>query len=253
MSSPVETTRQAVPFAEIFNFRDLGGHRSRFGGRVRHRVLYRADGVQRLAPDEDEQWRSLGVRLVVDLRTAAEVGRGAFPTDRHDAVTYHHLPVLREIWGEDAVREPGTPVEFLAGRYLVMLDEGADAIASTLNLLADPDQHAAVFHCAAGKDRTGVVAALVLRLLGVSADDVADDYARSAAGMTRLAEWWLATHPEAATTMDGRERDLLACPPEAMVEFLARLDDRFGSPADYVRHIGVDDDVVDGLRRHLLA
>jgi protein tyrosine/serine phosphatase len=227
------TASRHVPFEVVFNFRDLGGYRTADGRTVRWRTLYRADGVHRLTIDDIAP---LGVRTVLDLRTPQEVAdRGRF---EHDAVGYHHLPVLQSTWSEEDVRADVDAAEFLAARYLEMLDEGREAIARALHILADPDSLPLVFHCAAGKDRTGVVAAIVLDLLGVADDDIAADYSLSRLGMDRFREWLLVTYP--------------AAPAEAMHRFLDGLRARFGSVHEYVAELGVEPRVLDAMRADLL-
>jgi len=245
------TGERLVPFDRVFNFRDLGGYASRDGRTVRWRTLYRADGVHRLNFDD---LAPLGVRTVVDLRTPAELDeRGRFV---HDAVGYHHLPVLQQQWDPDALRgldSANDAAAFLADRYLEMLDEGRDAIAGALGVLAEPSSLPLVFHCAAGKDRTGVVAAIVLDLLGVADDDIAADYSLSRLGMDRFRAWVLETYPESANAMANQPKAFLEAPAEAMHRFLAGLRARHGSVRDYLTGLGVDDAVLEQVCDNLLA
>jgi protein tyrosine/serine phosphatase len=110
-----------------------------------------------------------------------------------------------------------------------------------------------VFHCAAGKDRTGVVAALVLDVLGVSDDDIATDYSLSRLGMDRFRAWILETYPEAADAMSDQPQAFLDAPAEAMHQFLTGLRARHGSVHDYVTSLGVSDDVLEAVRENLLT
>jgi protein tyrosine/serine phosphatase len=157
------------------------------------------------------------------------------------------------MWDRDAVDAELEPVTFLADRYVEMLTTGRDAIARTLHVLADTDSFPLVFHCAAGKDRTGVVAAVVLSLLGVSDDDIAADYSLSRLGMPRFKEWVIATYPEAADAMTDQPAAFLAAPAEAMHLFLERLRAEFGSMHDYVAGLGVTDATLDAVKENLLA
>ena len=96
-----------------------------------------------------------------------------------------------------------------------------------------------MFHCAAGKDRTGVVAAIVLDVLGVRDDDIATDYSLEPARDGPLPAWILETYPEAADAMSDQPQAFLAAPAEAMHLFLAGLRERHGSVDDYVASLGV--------------
>jgi protein tyrosine/serine phosphatase len=110
-----------------------------------------------------------------------------------------------------------------------------------------------VFHCAAGKDRTGVVAAIVLSVLGVSDDDIATDYSLSRLGMPRFKEWVIANYPEAADAMSDQPSPFLAAPAEAMHLFLERVRSDFGSMQDYVADLGVTEETLDAVRANLLT
>jgi len=134
-----------------------------------------------------------------------------------------------------------------------MTGEGGDAISRAVRIIADPDALPLVFHCAAGKDRTGVVAAIVLDLLGVSDDDIAGDYSLSRLGMDRFRAWIIETYPGAADAMSDQPQAFLDAPAEAMHLFLADFRDRHGSVHEYVRSLGVPDDVLDAVRKNLLT
>ncbi len=237
-----------VAFDHVFNFRDLGGYHTADGRVVRWRTLFRADGVHRLTIDDIAP---LGVRTVLDLRTPAELDeRGRFT---HDSVGYHHLPILESTWDRDLLNLDVDAAEFLAARYLEMLSEGGDSIGRALRILADPSSLPLVFHCAAGKDRTGVVAAIVLDLLGVRDDDIATDYSLSRLGMDRFRAWIIETYPEAADAMSDQPQVFLSAPAEAMHLFLSGLRERHGSVGNYVAELGVSDDVLDTVRENLLT
>jgi protein tyrosine/serine phosphatase len=237
-----------VTFDHVFNFRDLGGYDTADGRTVRWRTVFRADGVHRLSIDDIAP---LGVRTVLDLRTPTELDeRGRFS---HDSVGYHHLPILEKTWDRDALNVDIDAAEFLANRYLEMLEEGGPSIARALHILADPSSLPLVFHCAAGKDRTGVVAAIVLDVLGVQDDDIADDYSLSRLGMDRFKAWIIETYPEAADAMSDQPQAFLDAPTEAMHLFLSGLRDRHGSVHEYVTSLGVSGDVIEAVRENLLT
>lgn len=237
-----------IPCEGSFNLRDLGGYPASDGRTVRWNVLYRADGLHRIPPDRLHTLAPLGWRTVLDLRTTGEVDTGAF---RSYGVEVVHLPILRATWGVPDVTEV-EPVGFLSSHYLQMLDEGATAIAVAFEILASSGHLPAVFHCSAGKDRTGVLAALVLSSLGVPDEVVADDYQLSATAVERLVAWLEETRPELVEEMARQPKAFLSCPAEAMHVFLAALRDRHGSVEGYLDAIGVGPGVLADLRRSLL-
>lgn len=243
-----------VPFAAgAFNVRDLGGLRTIGGEVLRRSVVYRADGLHRLPPDEIRRLAALGVRTVVDLRSAGELATAA--SIEADDIVVLHLPVLRETWSHDAFADGEATVDavtFLVDRYLEMLEEGSTAIASIFELLSTDACRPLAFHCSAGKDRTGVIAALLLASVGVPDDDIADDYTTSAAAMAKLVEWVREQRPEAADAMARQPAAFLSCPPEAMHVFLARVRLRWGSVDGYLGSIGVEPATLAAVRETLL-
>jgi len=251
------TTRvepRRVLLENVFNLRDLGGYASADGRRVAEGLLYRADGLNRLSEADAAVVKDLGIRTVVDLRTLYEREEwGSAPTDLLDA-TALHLPILSELWPVFEETDDHDPVAYLIERYHEMTVEGAASLATLLDLVAnDADAVPLVFHCSAGKDRTGVTAALILGLLGVSDDQIAADYAHTAIAMDDLVAWVRAQSPEAANSMTDQPKTFLSCPEEAMSGFLAELTQRFGSTEGYVESIGVPATTVDTLRARYLV
>lgn len=245
----LDTTPESRHIAHdrVFNLRDLGGYRTAGGRTTRWATLYRGDGLHRLDADD---CTALGLKTVLDLRTDVEVTeRGRLEVD---GVDWHHLPVIRSTWEAGWWTDESTPERFLADRYLTMLDEGAPALADALRVLARPERLPAAFHCAAGKDRTGVLAAIVLALLGVDDDTIATDYGLSRLGMDRLVEWIRATYPDRLDTMADQPAVFLDAPDAAMHLFLEELRAAHGSVEAYVESIGVDHDVVEDLQANLL-
>ena len=141
------------------NFRDLGGYVVASGDAVtRWRTLFRADGLGELTVGDFTVLRDLGIRTVIDLRAAYELERGQFDLSAHP-VSYHHIPFIESIPDpEEFDRRP----DLLEAQYLEMLDNAGAEIRSALEVLAGPDALPAVFHCTAGKDRTGLLSAIVL-------------------------------------------------------------------------------------------
>jgi protein-tyrosine phosphatase len=247
VAAPAE---RSIAFGVVFNVRDLGGLPTADGRSVRPRQLFRADGVHRLDGDDLELARTLELRTVVDLRTAEEVARGRFPLERVP-VEWHHLPLMRRMWSEDDLKPSDGAARFLAERYLAMVEQSGQTLGRAVELLAAGTP--ALFHCAAGKDRTGVVAAFVLGLLGVAPDDIAADYHESAANMAAFQAWIRDEHPEAADAMTQQPPEYLDAPPEAMFGFLEAIDHRHGSMEGLAHDLGIGGATITRLRATLLA
>jgi protein-tyrosine phosphatase len=242
-------TARHVKCDGAFNVRDLGGYPTGDGGSVRWRTIYRADGLHRITPESLGEVRSLGWRTVLDLRTLGELDSGVYADD---GVQVLHLPMLGKTWSIDGVTGAEDAATFLADRYVDMLATGRPAIAAGIEVLATAARLPAVFHCSAGKDRTGVLAALLLSMLGVSDDVIADDYHLSAAAMERLVAALAAENPEVADRMVEQPDVFRRCPPEAMHLFLQRLRERYGSVDLYLLGAGVPPAVLTRARETLL-
>jgi len=174
----VDAPDRLLPLDGAFNFRDLGGYRGSGGRMTRWGTLFRSDTLHELSPSDVGILRDLGLATVIDLRTPRELeqtGRGPLGPE---PIEYRHLSVIREGAGGDATGEAMAAPEGddLSERYLWYLEVGAPALAEALTILGRPDSFPLVFHCAAGKDRTGVLAALVLDLVGVAPAVIVADY-----------------------------------------------------------------------------
>ncbi|MHB1929434.1 MAG: tyrosine-protein phosphatase [Acidimicrobiales bacterium] len=238
-----------LPFEGCFNFRDLGGYRSADGRRVRWRVLFRADGLHRLTPGDLRSLRELGLRTVIDLRTADEVNdRGRLDAD--PGLRYHHLPMFDVLPPAEELPLWERP-EFVAAEYRRMLAAGSATVARVLELLADPAAYPVAYHCFAGKDRTGIMSAVVLELLGVADEDIVADYALSRQGMARMLAWWRERSPDRAAEIDASASAIAAAEPASMAAFLDSFRADHGSAEAYAATLGLEG-VGDRLRHLLL-
>jgi len=241
------TVERLIALEGAVNFRDLGGYATEDGLRTRWRVLFRADGLSELTETDLEVMRELGIRTVVDLRSGQEVEQSRFNVEAHP-VTFHHYPFIKALPNaEDFARAPG----FLGTQYTEMLDEATPQIIGALSALAAPDARPAVFHCTAGKDRTGLLSALVLSLLGVPEETVIADYALSDAAMSRLRAKLIKKYPDGGSVIADSDV-LFSADPANMVALFAHLRNRYGTVAEYAAQVGVPAGVVERLRESLL-
>jgi protein-tyrosine phosphatase len=245
-------TRRLVALEAAHNFRDIGGYHTSDGRTTRWNVLYRADGLGTLTEADQSLVRLLGLRTVIDLRSQAELDdRGHFPHDTFD-LDFVHLPILDQLWQEESLTHFGDDREFLLWAYRDMLHVGAHRFAAAITRLARPDALPAVFHCTAGKDRTGVLAALLLSAVGVRRDEVLADYAMTAAGIARMIAWAERESPETAARLAATPAWYFAALPEALDHILDDLCAAHGSIREYVCSIGVDEGAIEELSERLL-
>jgi protein-tyrosine phosphatase len=243
----VETVERMIALEGAVNFRDLGGYEAGGGRLTRWRTLFRADGLGELTEGDLSVLRALGIRTVIDLRSGSELERGRFDVDAHP-VAFHHFPFIDELPdAQEFDRRPG----LLGSQYQEILRDAGSQILAALEVLATPEALPAVFHCTAGKDRTGVLSALVLTLLGVDEPTVVADYALSGAAMQRLRAKLIVKYPEGRETLEGID-EVFSADPAQMEQLLDHLRELYGSAGSYVAGLGAGPGLVEDLRAALL-
>jgi protein-tyrosine phosphatase len=210
-------------------------------------MLVRSDNLRSLTAQGQEAMVAYGVTDVIDLRSESEVAASPSPFAAMEpfagpAPTYTHLPLV-----DDATMRKLAEAPDMFDRYLMMLEHRADAFSEIFTALAR-SQGAAVFHCFAGKDRTGMVAAMSLALAEVDLDSIAADYAETDSQMATRYEEWLAAAPPAQL---AAMREDLRCPPERIVGVLDHLEKRWGGVEGYLEAAGMSAADVSTLRSKL--
>lgn len=257
LTSAVADPRRLIELEAAHNVRDLGGYRLGDGREIQWGRLLRGDGLHHLTDADLEALAPIGLRTVVDLRTHGELDeRGTFPHHRVP-LRFVHLPVIDATWDREestrylddsAARGDADPeVEFLAWAYRQMLVDGGPGFGRAINVLAEPGALPAIFHCAAGKDRTGILAALVLTSLGVDDEVVVADYALTASAMPRLRRWLEQHRPDGIGAMADTPSAFLAAHPAAMQRTLDHMRETAGSVRGFLAENGVSDAALDAL------
>jgi protein-tyrosine phosphatase len=237
-----------------YNIRDIGGYPTQDGRQTRWRTFIRADDLSRLPPASQATLVDYGIRTVIDLRLNDEVEKSPDVFSRSPDVVYHHKNMIGDppYSDEGEYRESGEPSERIRLSYSQWLDRRQPRIGEILGILADPTQRPALYHCTGGKDRTGVISALLLGIAGVSADTIAEDYALS--GRYLWDRHLVAPDPlEAlANIEDWGHYQREFCPPDGMLKVLKHLDDSYGGVEAYCRTTGLTDDQIASLRNVLV-
>jgi protein-tyrosine phosphatase len=229
------------------NVRDLGGLPLASGGETRYGVVVRADDLNRLT---EEGWAAAleyGVRRIVDLRFEEE-RRDSRPTTRVDVVHVslfgQHDPAVEEKWVAKA-RVASDATEIFGESYLHTVDNHAEHVARAVSVALAADGCVAI-HCFGGKDRTGIVSALLLSVAGVDDATIGHDYAVSDPGVQRLLADWVA---DAGDHDERRHRERLTTSPAAAMErTLEHVRDRWGGAESYLVAHGVTAAAIDGFR-----
>jgi protein-tyrosine phosphatase len=242
-----EWTRR-LAWEGVLNARDLGGYRTSDGRETRWGAVVRSDSLAALTPAGRDALVDYGVRAMVDLRLPDEVAERPNPFAEPDThgIGYTNVSFI------DPAATPPEDVTTLADDYKAMLDRFQPAVAAVMAAIADAPEGGVLVHCAAGKDRTGLVSALLLGLVGVAPETIAADYALTAECLRPRDEEWLENGPG-----DRAEREelLMRFAPTAgvLLEVLDHLNDRYGGVEPYLRQAGVAADDLARLRARLLA
>jgi protein tyrosine/serine phosphatase len=233
------------------NFRDLGGYGTEDGRRVRWGVLYRADTLHRLNEADLQCLVDRDVQTIIDLRSSTEVTEHGRVQLGERAITYHHLPMIDE--AQRAAEPERRELPATAGEaYVLMKNAGGAAIAQAIRLLAAPEGLPAVFHCMAGKDRTGILAGVVLSAVGVSDDDVVADYLLTADTRVERDAYLAAHDPDYLVFLDSLPPGIREVVPESMQVFLDAVRTDHGSMHGFLTDVGVTQDVIEQLKATLL-
>lgn len=253
-SNDAMTARHGWEPQSTVNWRDVGGLRTTTGDVVRHGRLFRSDTLQDLTAEDVEVITGrLGVRTVIDLRLRDEAAaEGSGPLAAHERVRHYNLPLVGS-WSHD----PGVPLSAGADRCAVgysisCLEQSAAALTTSISMLTVPRALPAIVHCAAGKDRTGVVIAFVLSMLGVPDAAIATEYAKSTPRIPAILER-LSTKPTYAAHPAGLRPEVNRTRPQSMRAVLALVRDRYGSVEAYLRDHGMAADAPEALREALLT
>lgn len=242
------TQPRALDIPGALNIRDLGGLPTSTGY-TRFGAHYRADSLHNLPAESVARLiDEANVRLVIDLRSTAEADAAPNLLAAHAA--YHHVPVFDMPSGSGS-----GPVSIaLVDLYQLFLKMGAPAFARAATLIAQaPADGAVLFHCTVGKDRTGLLAALLLSLAGVNDAAIAEDYSLSAANIAPILPAMRAQMAAIGVQIDEASfAQLMASDRETMLATLAHLRAVHGGAGGYLRSAGLNEDVLQALAARLV-
>jgi len=242
-----EFQRRHVPFSRWFNLRDVGGYQGTSGRAVPWGRYYRGGAPVRLTGDEAERARALGLRTALDLRRDDERANQA----EYALATLGTRHVPLSVSPDQAAIDAAVGTTISAARYLMYLEVGRSALRDAFELLGDPASYPVLVHCSAGKDRTGVVTAMALELLGVPRETIEADYRLTNFERERLAAYLTERGGWFVNATQAQKEYALSVPPDAMGGFLDGLHERYGGAEAYLREIGVPAEAIEGLRRAL--
>lgn len=234
-----------------YNVRDLGGYATADGQQTRWKVLIRAGNLDKVTQAGCQYLINYGVKTVIDLRDEWEVEDFPNVFAQVERVRYVNIPLIGDALSRDEVwRLASENFARLDEFYIYYLEHCQQQIANIVGAIAESGG-GTVFHCYAGKDRTGLIAALVLGVVGVSPEDIAEDYAQTSQHIPHLVTAWRNYAVNNGHDMRHFERDS-GSTTETMVNTLNYLNKRYGGVSEYLLGCGVSVEQLAELRRRFV-
>ncbi|KAF9480692.1 hypothetical protein BDN70DRAFT_804836 [Pholiota conissans] len=248
----------------VINVRDLGNYHSTTtpGHVTKPRIFIRSAELSNITEEGKNLLKDLGITKVFDMRSDTEIRKYNTPLPQIEGVDVIHIPVFKtedyspEMMAKRYQLYASGKTEAFLELYSQILDHGGPAFGTILRHVKDRPNEGCVFHCTAGKDRTGIMAAIILKLAGVDDEQISHDYALTRIGreparemiMARLSkEPLFAANNEAALNM-------FTCRHETMQAFLKHFDEKYGGAEEYLRnYVGFSEDEIDAIKRNILA
>lgn len=229
-----------------YNIRDLCDFQTIAGRFTQRRVLIRSGNLDKISLTAQQQLIDYGVKTIIDLRDEWETLNFPNPFAQSNFVTYLNLPLVGDSLSDNAAWKAETQnYTTLDALYIKYLDHCQRQIGAIVSTIAE-STFPTVFHCHAGKDRTGIVTALLLGALGVSDAAIAQDYAQSAAQISHLIEQWRAYAVEHEQDMQHFERGA-ASDAKTILNVLDYLTRQYGSVTRYLYQCKVSDSQIERL------
>ncbi|RUS45320.1 tyrosine-protein phosphatase [Cohnella sp. AR92] len=244
MTSFTPPIERRIPLEGAFNVRDLGGYEAGNGKTTQWGRVYRADGLHRLTAEDQRELLDRGIRTVVDLRHEHELAEFKNVFANSDAVSYHNISLV------NPAATTRRDIRCLGDMYMDMLDNVQPLLKQVMELVAEKEG-GVLFHCAAGKDRTGVVAGLLLGLAGVSRETIVADYEQTGPNIEPIKADLRKGIPDIVP--EEMAQELLGCAPTNMIMMLDHLEKEYGGAEAYLRGIGLTEEQLEKLQAKLVG
>lgn len=173
MSKDAKLNWVRLPVDSIENCRELGGYDTRYGQQTRWHSFVRSSDMSKLTREDASFLEAYGVKTVIDLRGPDEIATHQNPLADESFCRYHNVPLIT---GQITDIARWTTANVFVGDFYVELLESNDAVVKIFNIIADAEEGCIVFHCQGGKDRTGILAMLLLGLVEVDRRDIVSNY-----------------------------------------------------------------------------
>lgn len=252
----MEKPDRHLRFTSVVNFRDIGGYRGYRGKTVAWRRVYRSGEFRNLSREDLQRLTGeLRVKTVLDLRSGNELKNNGKGLLAETNLRYCNIAFMTDGDGDpETNRKRYAHCTNMGDFYLELMrqKEFGKRVVQALEMIAEPENHPLVFHCAVGKDRTGMLAAMLLKLLGVKEADIIEDYTLSEPYMDELFAKLKANPPKDAPPLDIPDYFWKASA-ASMKKLLSTLTKEYGSIEEYLKEMGMTEDLPQQLRKALLV
>ena len=250
-----DISRRFLDLEGSFNTRDIGGYPTRDGAVTAWNSIYRSDHLNLLTDRDLDKISSLGIQTVIDLREPGR--RDAYPNRLPEGVVSRNLPIYddtKPLHLPVLIRRSSISSHFLAS-YVEYLEEWGERFVPIFEVLADPDAYPVLYHCSNGKDRAGVLTALLLDLAGVNRELIISDFSLSNHPIDDVIEKFI-EHEEGTMLMRvGVPRDelaeLMGVRSQWIISLLEHIDSTYGSTRQYLSHIGVAEEILTAVTENI--
>ncbi len=249
--APASAPERIIKLEGTLNLRDIGGYATADGHTTRWRRFFRSDNLHRLTSADKDILRALGLVSIVDLRRPDEVARDPNLLAGEPTIHYINLPILNTPVSA-ATDHPLNAVTSLEQVYVGILDHFGEPLKAVFTQIAADADAPTLVHCTAGKDRTGVVIALLLDLVNVPRETIVADYAMTGDLIAPLLDELRKHAILTGLDVDRHER-MLECRPENMQVFLGHLHEKYQGAANYLMGVGLSADQIETLKAALVA
>ena len=250
----IERQENRLLFEGSHNFRDLGGFQTIDGLTTKYNLIFRSDALHEMTDADAEIFQNeLKIQTVIDMRTDNAIQKEGLGKAIKGNVNRLHIPLFSDSdaneWSQKE-RGPGELADLVAF-YIWVMEKSGDQIVDVINnLIKTDDSFPAVFHCFAGKDRTGIIAAVFLSLLNVHEDQIIDDYAESHKYKHKILERMKRSMTD--ENYDKFPKELMDAYPETLEDLLKYINETYGSMHAYVLSKGLLNDSIIRLKNLFL-
>lgn len=249
MPEPAKRSK-IIEVSGAYNIRDLGGYRTKTGAMTQFRRILRADSPHRLTRHDVEKLLECGLQTVIDLRSPHEVETAPSKFSSLEGLDYLSLPLFDALT-PDHIQTKKTTFDPLLPFYFSALATRGDRISEVLQAISGARPGVVMFNCTAGKDRTGLISALLLGNASVIPEEIVTDYALTEPLISELVDEFISLAQTTGRDIDAYRR-VLRAPPETMAAVLEEIARNYGSVHEYLSTIGLEPKDLDDLSGRLL-